>query len=175
MTRPSPSVKSNMATELAADQKISDEDILHNINTFMFAGSDTSSLTLTWTLLLLAENSEVQDRLRQELLSVFSLPANDVSGLSEEEIESLYDDISTLPYLHNVIRESLRLIPPVHSTIRVATENDEIPTMYSVHTQDGALDKKQSVSVQKGTFLHVAIEGFNLDKEFWGEDAWAFK
>ena len=53
-------VKANMASDLPTDQRISDDDILHNINTFLFAGSDTSSLSLTWALLLLAQNSDIQ-------------------------------------------------------------------------------------------------------------------
>jgi cytochrome P450 len=168
-------VKSNIATDLAPEHRISDEDILNNINTFMFAGSDTSSLTLTWTLLLLAENPDIQTRLRTELFSV-APPSDGLSSLTEEEIGSLYDAIANLPLLHNVIRESLRLVPPVHSSIRVATENDEIPTSYPVFKRDGTIDEgRRTVTVPKGSFVHVAVEGFNLDKEFWGEDAWTFK
>ncbi|KAM6502337.1 Cytochrome P450 [Amanita muscaria] len=163
---------SNLSEELAAHQRISDEDILHNINTFMFAGSDTSSLTLTWTLWLLAQHPEVQDRLRCELLSI--MPKTSAGDLTDEELLSLYDSISNLPYLHNVTRETIRLIPPVHSSIRVATEDDEIPTAYPVRKRDGSAQEKKSVSVAKGTLIHVAIEGFNLDKEIWGEDAWDF-
>lgn len=139
----------------------------------MFAGSDTSSLSLTWTLLLLAQNPGIQTRLRAELLSI--APASSAI-LTEDEIQSLYTTLSNLPYLHNVTRESLRLIPPVHSSIRVATQDDEIPTMYPIHKRDGSIDhEKQSVSVPKGSFVHVAVEAFNLDKAVWGEDAWQFK
>ncbi|KAF8973329.1 cytochrome-450 hydroxylase [Flammula alnicola] len=167
-------LKANVATDLPTDQRISDADILHNINTFMFAGSDTSSLSLTWTLLLLAQNPTMQDRLRTELLSV--LPSASLSHLTEDEIHSLSAIISNLPYLHNVIRESIRLIPPVHSSIRVATEDDEIPTSYPVHCLDGTiLSQKSTVTVPKGSFVHVAVEGFNLDKSIWGDDAWAFQ
>jgi cytochrome P450 len=167
-------VKSNLATDLPPECRISDEDILHNINTFMFAGSDTSSLSLSWTLLLLAQNSAVQKRLRDELLSV--APTGDLHTLTEDEIQSLYALVSTLPYLDNVARESLRLIPPVHSSIRVAVQDDMIPTMHPVHARNGKImEGRRSVSVSKGSFIHVAVEGFNLDKEVWGEDAWEFK
>jgi len=96
-------------------------------------------------------------------------------NLTEDEIQSLYDIVSNLPYLHNVTRESLRLIPPVHSSIRVATQDDEIPTMYPVYKRNGTVAEGQrSVMVRKGSFVHVAVEGFNLDKAIWGDDAWEF-
>ncbi|KAF9478642.1 cytochrome-450 hydroxylase [Pholiota conissans] len=169
-------LKSNVATDLPEDQRISDEDILNNINTFMFAGSDTSSLSLTWTLLLLAQNPAMQDRLRAELFSVYSPSSSGtLADLTEDEIHSLHSAISNLPYLHNVVRECIRLIPPVHSSIRVATEDDEIPTSSPVYGRDGRPTEKRSVTVPKGSFVHVAVEGFNLDKSFWGEDAWEFQ
>lgn len=167
-------VKSNVAIDLPPEFRISDQDILHNVNTFMFAGSDTSSLSVTWTLLLLAQNPTIQTRLRDELLSV-SLSSTS-SDLGEDEIQALHDAISNLPFLHNVTRESLRLIPPVHSSLRVATQDDQIPTMYPVHKRDGTVDENlRKVKVSKGSFIHVAIEAFNLDKHVWGSDAWEFK
>lgn len=168
-------MKSNVATDIPIDQRISDTDILHNINTFMFAGSDTSSLSLTWTLLLLAENPTVQDRLRAELSTISPTSHGNLSHLTEDEIHSLYSNISNLPYLHNVIRESIRLIPPVHSSIRVATQDDEVPVSYPIHGKDGTIsNQKSTITVPKGSFVHVAIEGFNLDRAIWGEDAWQF-
>lgn len=141
----------------------------------MFAGSDTSSLSLTWTLLLLAQNPEIQDRLRAELLSVYPTSQGDLSDLTDEEIHSLYTHISNLPFLDNIIRESIRLIPPVHSSIRVATQDDEIPTSSPVRDRNGNVSGKASISFPKGSFIHVAVEGFNLDKEIWGADAWEFR
>ena len=149
---------------------------MHNINTFMFAGSDTTSLALTWTLLLLAEHPSLQTRLRDELLSI--APSSEIQ-LTADEIESLHSTLAGLPFLHNVSRESLRLIPPVHSSLRVATQDDEVPTSYPVHIEkaDGSVvvEEGRSVSVPKGSFVHVPVEAFNLDKEMWGDDAWEFK
>ncbi|KAJ7703297.1 cytochrome P450 [Mycena rosella] len=168
-------LKSNTATDLRPEHRISDDDILNNINTFMFAGSDTSSLSMTWTLLLLAQNPHIQDRLRAELLSIAPEPPRTLSDLSEDELQSLHAALSNLPLLHNVTRECLRLIPPLHSTLRVATQDDEVPTMYPVHNRDGSVNENnRSVLVPKGTFIHVSFEGFNLDKDVWGDDAWDF-
>ncbi|KDQ53508.1 hypothetical protein JAAARDRAFT_39194 [Jaapia argillacea MUCL 33604] len=164
-------LKSNAATDLPPDQRISDEDILNNINTFMFAGSDTTSLALTWTLLLLAQHPAVQTRLRTELLSI--APPASLASLTDDEIQSLHTTISELPFLHNVAREVLRLIPPVHSSLRVATQDDEIPTSSPVYDRSGKRERR-SVRVPKGSFVHVAVEAFHLDKEIWGEDAWDF-
>jgi cytochrome P450 len=183
-------LRSNSATDLPPEQRISDEDILHNINTFMFAGSDTTSLALTWTLLLLAQNPDVQTRLRMELLQILPPSSTaaatdagstfpDLGALSEEEISSLYAAISEHLLLDNVCRESLRLVPPVHSSLRVARQDDVIPTLHPVmhKGKDGVLKEtdRRHVIVPKGTFVHVPIEAFNLDKQVWGSDAWKFK
>ncbi|EIN11806.1 cytochrome-450 hydroxylase [Punctularia strigosozonata HHB-11173 SS5] len=170
-------LKSNAAADLPPEQRISDEDILNNINTFMFAGSDTTSLALTWTLLLLAQNQAVQTRLRAELLRLAaSVP--DLSSLNEEEMQSLHTAIANLPYLDNVCKESLRLIPPVHSSLRVATQDDIVPssTPVKIRKPNGTIAEspERSVHVPKGSFVHVPVEAFNLDKEVWGSDAWQF-
>lgn len=166
-------MKSNLATDLPPDQRISDEDILHTINTFMFAGSDTTSLAVTWTLVLLARDPDIQTRLRAELLNI--VPPTPLSRLTTEEIESLHVVISNHHYLNNVARESLRLIPPVHSSLRVATQDDELPTSYPVHLRDGSISDQKSILVRKGDLVHVPVEAFNLDKEIWGENAWEFE
>nr|BAK09372.1 cytochrome P450 [Postia placenta] len=167
-------LRSNAAADLPPEQRISDEDILHNINTFMFAGSDTSSLSITWTLFLLARYPSIQTRLRAELLAV--APTASLAALTSEEIASLYAAVTDLPFLENVVRESLRLIPPVHSSIRVATQDDVVPTSVPVRTRmpDGSVQDLMHVMVPKGAFIHVPVEGFNMDREVWGHDAWAF-
>ena len=141
----------------------------------MFAGSDTSSLNLTWTLWLLAKNPEVQDRLREEL-STIHCPES-FEELSMDEIDSLYGNVSELPYLDKVIKEALRLVPPIHSSLRVAVQDDVIPTSqpYKIQKPGGAVTVTSPISVAKGTIIHIPIEAFNLDKSVWGPDSWEFK
>ena len=152
-------MKSNAATDLPPEQRISDEDILHNINTFMFAGSDTTSLAVTWTLLLLAKHPPIQDRLRAELCGL-PRPEN----LGEEAVLAHYQELAAAPFLDNVCRESLRIVPPVHSSLRVATQDDVLP-----ESKGG-----EGFHIRKGTYVHVPIEAMNLDREIWGKDGWAF-
>jgi cytochrome P450 len=152
-------VKSNAATDLPPEQRISDDDILHNINTFMFAGSDTTSLAVTWTLLLLAKHPQIQDRLRAELLAL-ARPEN----LGDEALLAHYQELAVSPLLDKVCRESLRIVPPVHSSLRVATQDDVLPV------SNGG----QDIHIRKGTLVHVPIEAMNLDREIWGSDGWAF-
>jgi cytochrome P450 len=168
-------VKSNLSTDIPPDQRLSDNDIVNNINTFMFAGSDTSSLSLTWALWLLAKNPEVQDRLREELSTVHC--SESFADLSIDEIDSLYGNISELPYLDKVLKETLRLVPPIHSSLRVAVQDDMIPTSqpYKIQKPGGPITVTSPITVTKGTIVHVPIEAFNLDKSVWGPDAWEFK
>ena len=88
-----------------------------------------------------------------------------------------YDEIKDLPVMDSVIRETLRLIPPVHSSIRVATQDDIIPTSTPVKlsTPDGGYEEADSFLMPKGSCVHVPIEAFNLDREVWGPDGWQFK
>ncbi|KAL4249351.1 cytochrome P450 family protein [Abortiporus biennis] len=168
-------LKSNQSESTPPSQRLSDEDILNNINTLLFAGSDTTALSITWTLLLLAMYPELQTRLRNELLSIS--PSTSLESLSPEEVISLYDNgISTLPYLDNVVKETLRLIPPVHSSMRCATQDDVIPTSSPMKwkVEGEVFEEKKDVKISKGTFIHIPIEAFHLDKEVWGEDAWSF-
>ena len=150
---------SNAATDLPPGQRISEEDILHNINTFMFVGTDTTSLALTWALLLLAKHPSIQDQLRAELCGL-PRPGN----IGDDAILTHYQEIAAAPLLERVCRETLRLVPPVHSFLRVATQDDVLPDSKG----DGGF------CVRKGTIVHVPIEAMNMDREIWGEDAWNF-
>ncbi|KAI0063584.1 cytochrome P450 [Artomyces pyxidatus] len=160
-------LRSNLATDLPESERLSDDDILNNINTFMFAGTDTISLALTWTLLLLARHPDIQSRLRAELCAA---PPPDRT--SDESVLAHYNELASLPFLNNVCRESLRLVPPIHSSLRVAAKDDVIPTSTPVVGTDGIA--RDSFHIRKGTFVYLPMEGMNLDKEFWGDNAWKF-
>ncbi|KAK0455092.1 cytochrome P450, partial [Armillaria borealis] len=162
-------IRANMMQDVPPESRVSDGELLDSINTFIFAGSDTSSLAMTWTLLLLAKHPATQTRLRAELLSLGL--SRHVDEMTEEEMQKAFASVAELPFFHNIVRESLRLIPPVHSSMRVAIRTDIIPLKYTVRRKD---DEATSIEVPKGTFIHIPVEGFNLDKDVWGDDSWDF-
>ena len=150
---------SNASTDLAPEQRISEEDILHNINTFMFLGADTTSLAVTWTLLMLARHPSIQVQLRAEMCG---LPRPGNTG--DDAVLTHHREIAAAPFLDKVCRETLRLVPALHSFLRVATQDDVLP------------DSKggEGFCIRKGTIVHVPVEAMNMDREIWGEDAWNF-
>ncbi|CAE6431261.1 unnamed protein product [Rhizoctonia solani] len=160
-------MRSNLSTDLPESQRLSDDSLMDNINTMLFAGSDTTSLALAWSLFLLATHPDYQTSLREELVAFQDIVADPYDP-------SVYSALDELPKLNNVIRESLRLIPPVHSSLRVAMEDDVIPTSEPVRLSDGTLTA-DGVHIKKGTYVHIALEGINMVRDVWGEDAAAFR
>src|ERR1700722_11082788 len=68
MLTPPLSVKANLSS--AGCACLTDSDLLDQLSTFLFAGSDSTSLALSWCIHLLSINPEIQTRLRNELLSL---------------------------------------------------------------------------------------------------------
>ncbi|KAF8678434.1 Cytochrome P450 [Rhizoctonia solani] len=160
-------LRSNLSVDLPESQRLSDESLMDNINTMLFAGSDTTSLALAWTLFLLATHQHYQESLREELVAFQDIVVDPYDP-------SVYSSLDELPKLNNIIRESLRFIPPVHSSLRVAMEDDIIPTSEPVQMSDGTLSA-DGVHIKKGTYVHIALEGINMVRDVWGEDADVFR
>lgn len=99
--------KINLSADGGA-QKLSDEEIREEVDTFMFEGHDTTAMALSWTLFLLGHNRHVQQRLWQEVDELFE------SEHLNDEVEALeLDHLKKLKYLECVIKEALRLCPSV--------------------------------------------------------------
>ena len=150
-------VRSNMSEDPA--RRMSNQELMDQISTLLFAGSDTTSLAIAWCLHQLSLNPRIQKRLKEELQSLHSI-----------EDMSLVDK---LPYLNAVVQETLRLCPPAHSMIRVAMKDDVIPLSYPVKLRDGTVTPE--VHIRKGSYVHIPIEGLNMSKDIWGEDALIFE
>lgn len=84
-------------------------------STILFGASyETTASTLTWTLFLLAQHPEVVRELMKELFSV--LRGDPPSP----------EQLAQLVYLEWVIKESMRILPPVPFTIRASTTAAQI-------------------------------------------------
>ncbi|KAI4473461.1 hypothetical protein M0804_015334 [Polistes exclamans] len=83
----------------------SEKDIQDEINTFILAGSDTTSGTLAFVFLMVATFPEVQQQIYEELYQIY--------GSSDPaEVPITLEDIKEMKYLERVIKETLRLFPP---------------------------------------------------------------
>ncbi|KAI3622272.1 cytochrome p450 [Moniliophthora roreri] len=165
-------IKSNLSTE--ESHCLSDTVLLDQITSFLFAGSDSTALSLSWCLHFLSLRPDIQSQLRDEFARPTTpvSPSSKVMAFSECESASL----DGYPLLDAVVRESLRLCPPVHATIRVATKDDLIRVSEPVVLSDGTVvGAGESIAIRKGSFIHIPIEGLNFSTDIWGIDALEFK
>jgi cytochrome P450 len=93
---------------------LSDEEIRNELRTFLVAGHETTSVALTWTLVLLSKHPAVLQRLCKEV--------DDALGGKVPTLANL----PSLRYATMVCEESMRLYPPIWMTSRAAVAEDEI-------------------------------------------------
>ncbi|XP_020284912.1 cytochrome P450 4C1-like isoform X2 [Pseudomyrmex gracilis] len=95
------------------DTPLTDDEVRSQVDTFMFAGHDTTAVTITWTLFCLSNSSEHQEKVHEELDKVFKDPDAPIT----------MKELSQLKYLDRVIKESLRLYPSVPIISRKLVED----------------------------------------------------
>ncbi|KAJ7776946.1 cytochrome P450 [Mycena maculata] len=153
-------LKSNLSTDLPENQRMSDAEVVSQIPGFFLAGHETTSSAVSWALHALSLNTAVQSKLREELFAV-----------STEN--PTMDDLNSLPYLDNVVRETLRVHSPVVFVDRQATEDDVLPLSQPYIDKQGK--SHDSLPIPKGQIVYISITGVNTDKDIWGDDANIFK
>lgn len=90
------------------------QQVLDEMKQYLWAGTETTALTLGWIFYLLSQHPEVAQKIRRE--------ARDVYG----DREPTYDDVQRLTYTRSVMLETLRLYPPAWALIRTALGKDQI-------------------------------------------------
>ncbi|XP_058069880.1 geraniol 8-hydroxylase-like [Magnolia sinica] len=84
------------------ENELSRSDINALLTEIFSAGSDTSSSTIEWAMAELLRNPNVLAKARSELIQTIG---------SEHQVEE--SDIARLPYIQAIVKETLRLHPPV--------------------------------------------------------------
>ncbi|GKV04192.1 hypothetical protein SLEP1_g16386 [Rubroshorea leprosula] len=123
------------------------DDVIEECKLFYFAGQETTSNTLSWTMVLLAQHQNWQSRAREEVLSIFGNNKPD------------FDSLNRLKVVTIILYEVLRLYPP--GTILTRSTEKE--------TKLGNLTLPAGVELAMPTIL------VHHDPEFWGDDAKDFK
>ncbi|KAJ6457611.1 cytochrome P450 [Mycena sanguinolenta] len=136
--------------------------VVSNALLAIIAGADTSATVLSNTFFLLLSHPESYERLQSEIDSVFPL------GGKEPTDTAL---LSSLPYLNAVIRESLRLFPPVATSLQRAPT---VGTGSKVLGENFVIPEGTSVVVPPYT-IHRDPRNFSPNPDKYIPDRWLAK
>ncbi|TIB68806.1 cytochrome P450 [Wallemia mellicola] len=121
-----------------------------------------TSGALSRILEVLSNNKEAQDKVRAEIKN-----ASAADGNFEHDV------VQSLPYLEKIIKEVLRLFPPLITMERIATKDTVLPLSRPICTTDG--HHISAIPLKAGTTVMMGLAAANRSKFVWGEDAREFK
>lgn len=107
----------SMLLEAKADPEFPEFDhqqVVDEMKQYLWAGTETTALTLAWCLYSLSQYPEIAENVRKEAYEICGDRAPN------------WDEVQHLSYTRHVIQETMRIYPPVWALIRVAAEDDEI-------------------------------------------------
>ncbi|KAK6823981.1 hypothetical protein RU639_006270 [Aspergillus parasiticus] len=144
-----------LGQDLQTGQHLSDDSIINNMITFLVAGHETTSATLTFLFYYFLKNPHAYQRAQEEVDTV----------VGQRKI--IVEDLSKLPYIAASLRETLRLQAPVpliafHSH---PTKNHEDPV--TLGKGKYALNNDEPVVLIMGKV--------HRDPKVFGDDAEEFK
>jgi cytochrome P450 len=93
---------------------LSAQELRDSAMTVMVGGADSTSSLMTWTLHLLAQHPDAAQRVTEESDEV-------LAGRT-----GTWDDLPKLGYMNRVLKESMRLYPPVPLLTRTVTKDTEL-------------------------------------------------
>lgn len=131
-----------LITAQKSEKSISDQGIREEVDTFMFEGHDTTTACISFTLMLLACHANVQNKVVDELQTIFA----------DSKRMPTFNDLQNMHYLEQVLKESLRIYPSVPFISRVAEEDFQTSSNYTI---------------PKGTILQLHIYDLHHNKEFF--------
>ncbi|CAH1100868.1 unnamed protein product [Psylliodes chrysocephalus] len=117
------------------------EGIREEVDTFIFEGHDTTSVSLCYTLMVLANEQKIQEEIYEEIISI----------VGDSSIPT-YNELGELKFMERCIKESLRLYPSVPVIGRVAGE--EIKT-------------KSGYTIPKGCNISIMFYDLHRRPEIW--------
>lgn len=119
--------------------RLTDDEVADQAMLFLLAGHDTTAVTLSCVLLMLAQHPDWQDRLREEV--------DDRLGGRPPTAA----DLAALPWLDRAVRETLRLFPAAHGVGR-STSGDQFLA---------------GARIPAGSWVEVSIWGIQHSERVW--------
>ncbi|KAF7090833.1 hypothetical protein CFC21_093527 [Triticum aestivum] len=123
------------------------EDVIEECKLFYLAGMETTSVLLTWTMIVLSMHPEWQDLAREEVLGLF------------RKNKPEYEGLSRLKTVTMILHEVLRLYPSATVFSRKTYKDMDIG----------------GVRYPSGVFIEVPVLFINHDPDIWGSDVNEFK
>ena len=117
-----------------------EKNVLSQTLSFMLAGHETTSMTMTWTVLLLAKYPEYQERAREEIRRVMG-----------DRDEITLQDSKEMTFLANCIKESMRLYPVVMVINRETTKDA----------------KFGKYTIPKNTKIQIDVASIHRNEKYW--------
>ncbi|XP_019864629.2 cytochrome P450 4C1 isoform X2 [Aethina tumida] len=129
-------------TLIKPENRLTQEEIRAEIDTFMFEGHDTTSSGTSFMLYNIANNPQVQQKLYEEIHSVIG-----------DECDITINNLNDMPYLDMVLKESQRLHSSVVSIERILETDFDLDGLFC----------------PKGTTLAVFILGMHMNEKIFPE------
>ncbi|EYU30753.1 hypothetical protein ABFS82_08G205100 [Erythranthe guttata] len=122
------------------------EEVIEECKLFYFAGQETTSALLAWTMILLSKHLDWQSRARDEVLRAFGTR------------KPTFDELNQLKIVTMIFHEVLRLYPPV-------------PTLTKMTQKETSMGEEK---IPAGVKIIIPSILIHTDKEIWGDDAKEF-
>ncbi|KAI3719819.1 hypothetical protein L6452_20724 [Arctium lappa] len=129
------------------EKRISLDDTVDECKTFYFAGHETTTSLLGWTVLLLAIHNDWQEKARDEVFKFCG------------ETNPTPDSITRLKTMDMIVEESLRLYPPVPAIKRKVKRQVRLGEM----------------TLPSNMELYISPLAVHHDPRIWGADVHRFK
>ena len=97
-----------------SQRKMDTGELRDNLLTFIVAGHETTALTLSWALYLCAFDQDIQEQARTQAKAVLG-----------DRIATA-EDVAQLPFIRQIVDETLRLYPPAGIISRTALSHDTL-------------------------------------------------
>ncbi|XP_010247156.1 PREDICTED: cytochrome P450 94B3-like [Nelumbo nucifera] len=143
----------DLLSRFIANESNSAEFLRDIIISFMLAGRDTMTSSITWFFWVLSSRSDVEGNILHEMKSI-----RNRNGTGSEAFN--FDDMGQMHYLKAALSESLRMYPPVPLDEKQCLQDDIMP--------DGTF-------VGKGWCVTYHAYAMGRMESIWGKDCLDFK
>lgn len=115
------------------------EQLIDEIKILFIAGHETTANALTFTLHLLGNHSDVQQKVFDEIQKI------------EVETDDVIEQLQKMTYINAVLNESMRLYPPAWITDRQNVDDDSLGKF----------------NIKKGTLIGVSFYELHRNPKYW--------